>query len=249
MVSETARAASVAAAAAAASAIPPMTWGDATPEAFLAQWAGVIAVQDPHGKEEDPHVYLIKKLFQTLETIRRPGSFGWRFREAGPSSCVPAFVWADGSPQQLTEYGTQQLTEYAKWWPCIVLVCDAQTLVLPFYCPALAWQGARPWGVHITRLRLRACIVDSSALSTAQQRLPLSTVDSSATPATQHGRTSCPLCALSLPIPEAIQSANLTLVKATSIDLEFWSDAAASAPPPRPAGPPPDTPTRGPPPP
>jgi len=63
------------------------------------------------------------------------------------------------------------------------------------------------------------------------------------------GRTSCPLCALSLPIAEAIQSANLTHVKATSIDLEFWSDAAASAPPPRPAGPQPDSPTRGPPPP
>ena len=127
-------------------------------------------------------MYLIKKLFQTLETIRRPGPYGHQFWTAGPSSCVPAFVWADGSPQQLTEYGTQQLTEYAKWWPCIVLVCDAQT-VLPFYCPALAAQGARPWGVHISRLRLRACIVDSSALSTAQQRLPLSIVDSSATPA------------------------------------------------------------------
>jgi hypothetical protein len=54
MVAETARAASVAAAAAAATAIPPMTWGDATPAAFLAHWARVIAVQDPHGKEEDP---------------------------------------------------------------------------------------------------------------------------------------------------------------------------------------------------
>jgi len=75
-------------------------------------------------------VYLIKKLFQTLETIRRPGSFGWRLREAGPSSCVPAFVWAAGSPQQLTEYGTQQLTEYAQWWPCIVLLCDGD--LLPF---------------------------------------------------------------------------------------------------------------------
>ena len=85
-----------------------------------------------HGKEEDPHVYLIKKLFQTLETVRRPGSYGHQFWTAGPSICVPAFVWADGSPQQLTEYGTQQLTEYAKWWPCIVLVCDAQTPVLPF---------------------------------------------------------------------------------------------------------------------
>jgi len=183
MVAETARAASVAAAAAAASAIPPMTWGGATPAAFLAQWAGIIAVQDPHGKEEDPHVYLIKKLFQTLETVRRPGSYGHQFWTAGPSSCVPAFVWADGSPQQLTEYGTQQLTEYAMWWPCIVLVCDAQTPVLPFYCPALAWQQARPWGVHVTRVRRRPCIVDSSALSTAQQHLPLSIFDSSATPA------------------------------------------------------------------
>ena len=186
MVASIARAASVAAAAAAASAIPPMTWGDATPEAFLAQWAGVIAVQDPHGKEEDPHVYLIKKRFQTLETIRRPGAFGWQFWEAGPSSCVPAFVWADGSPRQLTEYGTQQLTEYAQWWPCIVLLCDGD--LLPFYCPALAWMLARPWGVHISRVRLRACIVDSSALSTAQQRLPLSIVDSSATPAAFCGK-------------------------------------------------------------
>ena len=120
-------------------------------------------------------MYLIKKLFQTSKTIRKPGEYGHQCWAAGPSNCVPAFVWADGSQQQqLTEYGTQQLTEYAKWWPCIVLVCDGK--VWPFYCPALAWQRARPWGVHPSRVRRREfeilppampSIVDSSAAAAA----------------------------------------------------------------------------------
>ena len=29
------------------------------------------------------------------------------------------------------------------------------TLELAFYCPALAWQNARPLGVHVSRLRRR----------------------------------------------------------------------------------------------
>ena len=29
---------------------------------------------------------------------------------------------------------------------------------MAFYCPALAWQNARPWDVHVSRLRRRVVL-------------------------------------------------------------------------------------------
>ena len=53
-------------------------------------------------------------------------------------------------------------------------------LELAFYCPALAWQHARPWGVHVSRLRRRVvlpCVPTTPAvlhsLPTPDSVLPL----------------------------------------------------------------------------
>ena len=54
--------------------IPPMAWGIANPVSVLKHWARRIAVPDPlrfNQCSQDPHVYLVTKLFQTLSIIKR----------------------------------------------------------------------------------------------------------------------------------------------------------------------------------
>ena len=137
--------------------IPPMDWGPdpRTPTMFMAEWARRIAAQDrafaAQTGGDGPHEYLVQKLFYTLKTVRGPRQWGWKFLNAGASQCVCCFVYADGSPTQLLPLGESRSAQEC-WWPCLVIreECEA---VLPFYCPALAWANARPWGVHVSRVR------------------------------------------------------------------------------------------------
>ena len=159
--------------------IPQMAWGSANPVSFLKHWARRIAVQDPLGVEqygEDPHVYLVAKLFRTLSIIKKPNSYGQAFWAAGPSRCIPCFVCADGSPGQRTELGTP-MSDPEIWWPCIVIL-EGNAFLVPFYCPALAWQHARPWDVHVSRLRCRGSLSLTTpsvlhSLTTPDSALPL----------------------------------------------------------------------------
>ena len=136
--------------------IPLMEWGPdpRTHAMFLAVWAQRIAAQDPAFATQtggDVHEYLVQKLFYTLKTIRCPRQWGWKFMNAGASQCVCCFVYADGSPTQLLPLGESRSAQEC-WWPCLV-IWEENEAVLPFYCPALAWANARPWGVHVSRVR------------------------------------------------------------------------------------------------
>ena len=82
-------------------------------------------------------------------------------------------VWADGKSEgsQSTDLALVGGQAGETWWPCIVV---RQTQysglgfeLIPFYCPALAWQRSRPWFVHLSRVRLfdRTVVVVSSAVS------------------------------------------------------------------------------------
>ena len=74
-------------------------------------------------------------------------SKGW-----GAKQCIACLVWADGSHEQSTALVASQPRE--RWLPCIVLnVAPDSAGTIPFYCPALAWQNARPRDVHVSRLR------------------------------------------------------------------------------------------------
>ena len=156
-----------------------MAWGNANPVFFLNHWTTRIAVQDPLGFKpcgQDPHVYLVTKLFQTLSIIKRPGFYGWQFLTAGPSRCIQCFVYGDGSLGQLTELGTPT-SGFETWWPCIV-IWEEHRFELAFYCPALALQNARPWGVHASRLRRREMLSPTTpavlhSLPTPDSVLPL----------------------------------------------------------------------------
>ena len=44
------------------------------------------------------------------------------------------------------------LNDSGRWWPCIVAIDSNDTI--PFYCPALAWQRARPWTIHRSRVSI-----------------------------------------------------------------------------------------------
>ena len=41
--------------------------------------------------------------------------------------------------------------ELGEWWPVIFAVSEGG-VCHPAYCPGLAWQNARPWFAHTTRL-------------------------------------------------------------------------------------------------
>ena len=76
----------------------------------------------------------------------------------------------------MTELGTPT-SGLDTWWPCIV-IWEENTLELAFYCPALAWQNARPWGVHVSRLRCRGSLSLTTpsvlhSLTTPDNALPL----------------------------------------------------------------------------
>jgi len=163
--------------------IPPMAWGRAgfprCPVAFMKLWQRQIDEQDPSGFKQygpDPHEYLVAKLFRTLSIIKKPNPNGHAFWAAGPSRCIPCFVCADGSPGQRTELGTP-MSDPEIWWPCIVIL-EGNTFLVPFYCPALAWQHARPWNVHVSRLRCRGNLSLTTpsvlhSLTTPASALPL----------------------------------------------------------------------------
>ena len=146
---------------------------------------------------QDPHIYLVTKLFQTLSAIKRPDKNGWKIWQAGPSACVQCYVYCDGSPTQATELGTPT-SGFETWWPCIV-IWEGHTLELAFYCPAHAWQNARPWGVRVSRLRLREIL-------------------SPTTPAVLH---SLPPSVNAMPLDNAVQPAADNRNDADGSDIEW----------------------------
>jgi hypothetical protein len=148
-----------------------MHWGDSDPAGFFKNWENEIAKMDPTwhtiiqdrrgGADLVDHVfpnnvyrYLFAKIMNVVNTKKKIGEIAWAFAQAEPSDYVCGLVWADGTPEQSSPMTAPRA--YERWWPCIFLK-DAYDLAKPFqrpfYCPALAWNGSRPWPVHISRVR------------------------------------------------------------------------------------------------
>ena len=84
---------------------------------------------------------------------RNFGTIGWAWYNAIHSGqWLGGYAWCDGcsrasqtAPLALNDPG-------CRWWPCIVAIDSNDTI--PFYCPALAWQRARPWTIHRSRVSI-----------------------------------------------------------------------------------------------
>ena len=138
-----------------------MEWGtDASRLAFNEEWRRTIAIMDGEvfqRSESNIYKYLIAKVKHVVNTKRMIGGSGWAFSRAQGSDFVCGVVWADGThnqelPIQWAAGKPSRADE--RWWPCVCLSEPLlHTGLLPFYCPAIAWDDARPWMVHPDRVR------------------------------------------------------------------------------------------------
>lgn len=138
----------------------PMDWGadEAGAKAsFLAKFSQMIKMNDPTNWQltcGNPYDYIMHKLTVILRTKPKIGKWGWLFRTAAHVDFQHAAVWSDGTKgSQISPMGTHALP-YEQWWPCVVLPSAESLELVPFICPALAWQDARPWGAHVSRIRI-----------------------------------------------------------------------------------------------
>ena len=155
-----------------------MKWGDTDPAHFFKLWDNEIQKMDPswrtfirdlrgcasssggsqptHVFSENVYGYLFAKVRHVVNTKKKIGQVGWAFHQAEPSDYVCGAVWACGSHEQSAPLVAPRAGE--RWWPCIFLKdahwLSANPTQRPFYCPALAWMNARPWPVHVDRVRI-----------------------------------------------------------------------------------------------
>ena len=133
---------------------------DSSQREFMDFWQRQIAYNDPAGSAlvgNDVYRYLESKIIEVLSTKRNLGPFGQSFKHAlclgyEYQQCV---IYCDGrssESQQRPYTGTSLHQE--SWWPCIATAHAVDIDIFSMYCPALAWQGSRPWGAHLTRIRL-----------------------------------------------------------------------------------------------
>ena len=128
---------------------------------FLQTWEMEIRLRDPcnfeaHGSEDheaNVYQYLEQRLLWVLDHTRNIGEAGWAFQTDGAGRWTWAIIYADASSSEQQEKSVEVATGLERWWPA--LVADIPGLdKLPVYCPGLAWQYARPWFVHRSRVQL-----------------------------------------------------------------------------------------------
>jgi hypothetical protein len=95
--------------------------------------------------------YLVYKLSVGLDTWRRRGEAGWAW-DIAPGRLVCGIMWCTGGQegQACSPFTGVAGTGGDRWWP--IIFKDIAGEVKPTYCPALAWQNARPWMGHTSRL-------------------------------------------------------------------------------------------------
>ena len=118
-------------------------------------WRRQIASNDPVGSAtagNDVYEYLEMKVTEVVTTKRRIGVHGEAFCQKMPYLHCLCFSDGASSASQQTPY-TGESFGHPQWWHCIVAFADPASIIVSMYCPALAWGGARPWGIHVSRLR------------------------------------------------------------------------------------------------
>ena len=125
-------------------------------DVFLQDWENQARSMDPAGYTgcRSVHEWMFQRMFIMCQNPPRHfGTIGWAWYNAIHSGqWIGGYAWCDGcscasqtAPLALNDPG-------CRWWPCIVAIDSNDTI--PFYCPALAWQRARPWTIHRSRVSI-----------------------------------------------------------------------------------------------
>ena len=123
------------------------------------EWVLRVAANDPwvlQSARNDVWYYLILRLAQLIRRGNRIGHIAWSFQPRQVRDLHYGYIWAHGGHEQETPLLMNSMAEIMaaghRWWPVIWLDVGGRMLV-PAYCPGLAWMDARPWFAHCTRLR------------------------------------------------------------------------------------------------
>ena len=137
--------------------IRQVKWSVESKTSFLAQWSERIRREDLAGWEEcggDVYMFMIMKLQRRLAGGRL-GQAGWSMHAALMSDQIRhGVIWADGYSESSQTSLRQSNGVGETWWPALIQVAPGPPSValVPMYCPALAWQNARPWWANPDRL-------------------------------------------------------------------------------------------------
>ena len=127
-------------------------WSDEAVDSFYKKWDDQVRWNDPNGfcAAGNAYAYMEKRLREKVFG-NKPGCCGyeWACALQSKQEIFRAIVFTDGASEasQCSEFTTPSPGE--NWWPCIVILKDG---LLLFYCPALAWQWAKPWYCHPSRV-------------------------------------------------------------------------------------------------
>ena len=98
--------------------------------------------------------YLERKIVDNLNGLRKCGPAGWAWRmHLNHAQPRRGMMWSTGTSQasESSHYdGSPELD--ADWWPVIFMVPEGGCILVPFYCPALAWSKSRPWYGNLGRI-------------------------------------------------------------------------------------------------
>ena len=139
--------------------IRPMVWGSPeTRGAFEEDWKRSCQANDPWWFQyaaRDIYLYLILKLAKFIRSKSSIGQAAWSFQPRRVGDLHYGCVWGHGGREQENELPSGSAADIMRagsaWWP--VIWVDVPGDKVPVHCPALAWQNARPWWAHRSRLR------------------------------------------------------------------------------------------------
>ena len=118
---------------------------------FQQHWVQQIGAMDGKGLEQakgDVYAYLILKLAHVLRHTKKIGQAGYGFVGQPVEKIRRGCVWSQGGHEQETELLQR---EPGRWWP-IIFTESPHGSLYPSYCPGPAWQNARPWFAHVSRI-------------------------------------------------------------------------------------------------
>ena len=137
-----------------------MKWGSTEHEAlqrrmrYEEDWQQTVDSMDPCwfvASYKNVYLYLVKKIASLIRRNNKIG-LGWHFASRKVKDLHYGCVWGFGGKEQEEPLTADIYASGSQWWPVIWVYCPDHEK-WPVYCPGLAWQNARPWWAHPSRIR------------------------------------------------------------------------------------------------